>query len=524
MSTPDHVSTLFEGLAKNVDGSLAQAPLLDMAFHKDPSLARAIGAHDYYRGNVLRVLSMAELMTVAASYILRQGDYVVANTELEGFSALHRALANAQNKLATSLSMAGLSLLDLKENETLHISRTAAASLHSTFQNALKGRAHLNKLTDLLTAWAASIQSSIEDATTSDVDKALKIYFDEIVTAISVLRALTKSAPDAVVAQPTQANQISVTQTVTDASEDSLVESAEAIDLSKGIDTASAAKVPHMDGQPDTMAVSVVTAIASDELGSMASTKATAVDFQINFTDDSSRSISSVYGDWAKAIQASGELAMTEAANGAISMKTPQGDVDEAVHWLLANESGMIWGSALLTYFGMLDYAAEQLARGEGHNFKENVSSKLLRGLAGKMEKTSRDIEYILLNYTKDPLTDLGLWDKTPAGAKLSAPSSKLNDIIVDIDFEDALDNLMDALAEEGGSEFIGCFSKVVLALANARDEIRTGRLLADLSDDQRDQMSELLKGLSLSVGRALDGLAVQFRSARLHDKGLAAS
>ncbi len=524
MSTPDHVGTLFEGLAQNIDGSLASAPLLDMAFHKDPSLLRAIGAHDYYRGNVLRVLSIAELMVAAASHIPMRGDYLVASSELEGFSALHRALGNAQNKLSMSLSMGGLSLLDLKTNETLHLSSTAKASLHSTFKQAIKGRIHLNKLLDLLTTWAATVKATVEDASTSDIDKALQAYFEEVVTALSVLRALTKSAPYVAAAKPTTTNTLNVVEAPSEADDRELEEAAQAVDLSKSAPLSSGIEAAVLDssaGKEDDKAVTVSVSAKRND-GSIIAGTTGAIEF--SFVESRGRSVHSVVAEWVDLIKASEGLDVSESNNRAIGMKTPQRDVDEAVQWLLANESGMIWGSALLTYFGMLDYAADQLINSETHNFKEKVSSKLLRGLAGKLEKASRDIEYLLLNYTKDPLTDMALWDKTPSGADLQAPPSKLKDILVDIDFEDALENLMDALAEEGGFEFIGCFSKVVLALANARDAIKSGKLLVDLSDDQRQKMQELLKYLSLAIGRALDDLAIPFRSARLFNKGLAAS
>lgn len=523
MSTPDHVGTLFEGLAQNIDGSIASAPLLDMAFHKDPSLTRAIGAHEYYRGNVLRVLSMAELMTAAASHIPMRGDYIVATSELEGFSALHRALANAQSRLATSLSMAGLSLLDLKTSETLHLSSTAKASLHSTFQQAIKGRVHLNKLLDLLTIWAASVKATIEDASTSDIDKALKAYFDEVVTALSVLRVLTKSAPDVAVAKPTTTNTLDVVEAPNEDGGHEVAEAAPAVDLSKNANLSSSIETTGLDSTADADdKVVTVSMLAKRSDGSVIRDTTGAIEF--SFVESRNRSVHSVVAEWADLIKASEGLDMSESNSRAIGMKTPQQDVDEAIQWLLANESGVIWGSALLTYFGLLDYAADQLIHGETHNFKEKVSSKLLRGLAGKLEKTSREIEHILLNLTKDPLMDMALWDNTPAGATSQTPSSKLKDILVDIDFEDSLENLMDALAEEGGFEFIGCFSKVVLALANARSAIGSGKLLAELSDEQRQQMQDLLKDLSLAIGRALDGLTIPFRSARILDKGLAAS
>lgn len=542
MSTPDHVGTLFEGLAKNLDGSLVQVPLLDMAFHRDVSMTRAIGTHAYYQGNVLRVMAVAELMTVAASYILRRSDYIVADTEQDGFIALHRALVNAQDKLATSLSMSGISLLSLKEDETLHLSGTAAASLHNIFQYAVKGREHLNKLLELLTIWASSVQGAIDGAVTSDSDKALNVYFEEVVTAISVLRALTKRAPDASVAQPTLDNTIAVTQTVVDAAQGDVTESVEAIDLAQGVDFTMS--VPpsiiddqcqgtiEFDGIPTRVSVTDGVVDVPESLFNFSHLSATLPEGAINASSDAvtvtfceNRSgVRDFYTSWASAALGSTEEFISESGNGALSMKTPQADVDEAISWLLTNESGMIWGSALLTYFGMLDYVADQLVSSDDHNFKEHVSSKLLRGLAGKMEQASRGIEDILLSYTKKPLAEINLWDDAPAGAKSSTLSNQSKDILVDIDFEDALANLMEALADEGGNEFVGCFSKVVYSLANARDAVKMGKLLSHLEDNQRDTLVEVLEDLSLSIGRALDGLAVQFRSARLHNNGLAAS
>ncbi|MCP4526658.1 MAG: hypothetical protein GY833_12205 [Aestuariibacter sp.] len=538
MRTPDHVGTLFEGLTKQLGGGFIQAPLLDMTFHKDPSLMRTIGTHAYYQGNVLRVMAIAQLMTTAAAYVLRRRDYPVDAANQDGFIALHRALSQAQDKLSTSLSMSGISLLDLKEDETLHPSSVAAASLHSAFQQSVKGRSYLNKLLDLLTLWAASVQSAIDDALTSDVDKALRLYFDEVVTATSVLRALTKSVPEVVVAKPTIDNTIEVTQTPIDTTEGTVAESLEATDLSANVtfeEPVALGGVLHPNISGESITIPEASSLDFEMSFSAAYSakesnleKPASQDLTLKFESSKEGSVLDSLMNWATLIKDQDGVSIadlikvTESANGAIGMDTPQGDVDAAVNWLLTNESGMIWGSALLTYFGLLDYASDQLINSDDHNFKENVSSKLLRGLAGKMAKASRDIEGILLSSTKDPLGDMGLWDAPPAGVVSRSVPSKTRDILADIDFDDALDNLMAALAKEGGKGFIDCFSKVVLALANAVDDIKARKLLAALEEPQRDQMQELLMNLSLALGRALDDLAVQFRSARLYDKGLA--
>ncbi|MDK1290184.1 hypothetical protein [Pseudoalteromonas umbrosa] len=477
MSTLDHVATLFEDLVQQLNTQHIQKPQQGVKFHQDASLLHALSNPDYYQQQILRVVSVAELLTVAANSAVRARGYQAQGQD--EFVTLHRALLTAQLKLSSALSIAGAELVRIKDCPTHNLNHSAARAVQDIFVNAVHGRAYLDQLVEILTIWATSIKALCSHSNLHRYHKALRSYFDDIVTTTAVLCNLTHtpfSQPRATAPQVTQAQSAPSSAPLYNTQRDHV----DYFDWS--------------EHQTFTQVIKVNNAAAATGKINIKAHSAQPVveaDIRYQFSDKKVPVQDNILFSFSE---------LDESHGGAIALNTAQKDVNDAVFWLLGNESGIVWSSTLMTYFDLLNAAAEKLQQSNG-KFKAATRD---------MRQTAQRIENILVNDIKQVLNDIGLWDEAPQGANNRRIATKYKRILVEINPDKALLNLLDALTEQGADGFISCFSKVLFALANAHDEVKKGALLDTLDDKERKKVVALLAHLSLAIGKELDKLSKQ--------------